>query len=265
LTIVRVRAGSGNATAARPRLEGRNGQSELAGDNSFSGTPMTLRATLRRWHVWLGWLVGVPLLFWAVSGLIMVWKPIEEVRGSDLLAPPAPVVLTAPAVLPSVIAGLPLAKVSLEQRVAGPRWVIEVRGGPTRLADPVSGCLLAPPSAADAAAEVQARYRGAARITAVRRTAADQAPLDLRRRVASWQVDLSDGTHIFVAADSSAILATRTRWWRLYDWMWGLHIMDLSGREDTHHPTLVVFAAISLLTVLLALVLLPLSIRRRRS
>jgi hypothetical protein len=226
---------------------------------------MTLRTTLRRWHVWLGSLVGVPLLFWALSGLVMVWKPIEEVRGSDLLAPPAPVVLTTPAVLPSVVAGLPLARVSLEQRAAGPRWVIEVRGGPTRLADPVTGRLLGPVSAFDASAEVLARYRGDARITSVRRTRADDPPVELRRPVASWQVSLNDGTHIFVAADSGAVLATRTRWWRLYDSMWGLHIMDLSGREDAHQPTLIAFTVISLVTVLLALVLLPLSIRRRRS
>lgn len=226
---------------------------------------MTLRSTLRRWHVWLGWLVGVPFLFWALSGLIMVWKPIEEVRGTDLLAAPAPVVLTAPAVLPSVVAGLPLAKVSLEQRAAGPRWVIEVRGGPTRLADPVTGRLLPPLSAADASAEVSPRLRSDARIQSVRRTSAEDPPLELRRPVAAWQVDLSDGTHVFVAADSGAIVATRTRWWRFYDWVWGLHIMDLKGREDTHHPTLIAFAAISLVTVLLALILLPLSIKRRRT
>ncbi len=226
---------------------------------------MKVRSTLRRWHVWLGWLVGVPLLLWALSGLIMVWKPIEEVRGTDLLAALAPVVLTSPAILPSVVAGLPLAKVSLEQRAAGPRWVIEVRNGPTRLADPVTGRLLPPLSAVDAAAEVTARLRSDARIEAVRRTDAGSPPLELRRPVATWQVDLSDGTHVFVAADSGAIVATRTRWWRFYDWMWGLHIMDLGGREDMHHPTLIAFAAISLVTVLLALVLLPLSIRRRRS
>jgi hypothetical protein len=221
--------------------------------------------TLRRWHIWLGWLVGVPLLFWTLSGLVMVWKPIEEVRGTDLLAPPPPVSLTAPAVLPSVVAGLPLTKVSLEQRAAGPRWVIEVKGGPTRLADPLTGRLLGAVSAAEASAEVLARYRGQARIDSVRRTAPDNPPLELRRPVASWQVNLSDGTRIFVAADSGAILATRTRWWRFYDWMWGLHIMDLKGREDAHHPILISFAAISLIAALLALVLLPLSIRRRRS
>ena len=118
--------------------------------------------------------------------------------------------------------------------------------------------------AADAAAEVAARLRGDARIEAVRRTDADSPPIELRRPVASWQVDLSDGTHVFVAADSGAIVATRTRWWRFYDWMWGLHIMDLSEREDTHHPLLIGFAAISLVTLLLALALLPLSRRRRR-
>jgi hypothetical protein len=125
--------------------------------------------------------------------------------------------------------------------------------------------LLPPLSAADAAAEVTARLRSDARIEAVRRTDAAKPPIELRRPLATWQVDLSDGTHVFVAADSGAIVATRTGWWRVYDWMWGLHIMDLSGREDTHHPTLVVFAAISLVTVLLALILLPLSIKRRRS
>jgi hypothetical protein len=128
---------------------------------------MTFRSTLRRWHVWLGWAVGVPLLFWTLSGLFMVVRPIEEVRGTDLLAPPAPIVLAAPAMLPSAVSGLPLTKLGLEQRAAGPRWVIEVRGGPTRLADPLTGRLLGPVSAVDASAEVLARYRGNARIEAV--------------------------------------------------------------------------------------------------
>lgn len=226
---------------------------------------MTLRRTLRRWHVWLGWLVGVPLLFWTLSGLVMVWKPIEETRGSDLLRPLPPVTLTAPAVLPSEVAGLPLAKVSLEQRTAGPRWVIEVRGGPTRLADPLTGQLLPAVSAAEASAEVTSRYSGETRIASVSRTSADDPPLDLRRPIDTWRVKLTDGTHLYVDAATGGIVATRTRWWRVYDWMWGLHIMDLKGREDTHHPFLIGFAALSLLTVLLALVLLPLVSRRRRA
>jgi uncharacterized iron-regulated membrane protein len=44
-----------------------------------------------RWHIWLGWLVGFPILMWTVTGLVMVAKPIEEVRGENLRAPAAAV------------------------------------------------------------------------------------------------------------------------------------------------------------------------------
>ena len=41
-----------------------------------------------RWHTWLGWLVAIPLVLWTASGLIMVAKPIEEVRGTTLRIDP---------------------------------------------------------------------------------------------------------------------------------------------------------------------------------
>lgn len=226
---------------------------------------MSVRSSLRRWHVWLGWLIGVPLLFWALSGFVMVLRPIEETRGSKLLAPPAAVTLTRPAVLPSTIAGLPLSRVSLEQRAGGPRWVIEVAGAPTRIADPLTGRLLDPPGAAEVAAEVSARWRGEGGIVRLTRIDPEDSPADFRREGEAWQVRMADGTHIYVDAATGGIVATRTRWWRIYDFMWGLHIMDLRGRTDTHHPILVGFTALSLLTLILALVLLPLSRRRRRS
>ena len=40
-----------------------------------------MRPRLTRWHIWLGWLAGVPLLLWTISGLFMVAQPIETVRG----------------------------------------------------------------------------------------------------------------------------------------------------------------------------------------
>lgn len=47
--------------------------------------------------------------------------------------------------------------------------------------------------------------------------------------------------------------------------MWGLHIMDLETREDAHNPLLIGFAIAGLAMSLLALVLLPLTVRRRRA
>ena len=44
-------------------------------------------ARYARWHIWLGWLVGVPLLLWTLSGVAMVARPIEEVRGEQAHVP----------------------------------------------------------------------------------------------------------------------------------------------------------------------------------
>jgi hypothetical protein len=46
--------------------------------------------------------------------------------------------------------------------------------------------------------------------------------------------------------------------------MWGLHIMDLETREDAHNPLLIGFGIVSLLTILLAFVLLPMTLKGRR-
>ncbi len=222
-----------------------------------------IRSRLRRWHVWLGWIVGLPILLWVVSGLIMVAKPIEEVRGEHLLSEAAAMRMALPPV-PPAIGGVPVKSLKLEQRAAGPRWVIAMANGPTRLADPASGALQPPYSAADAVAEVTGRYTGKAKIRSVRRTDPAKPPIDFRRPVAAWQVEMDDGTRFYVDAGSGEIAARRTRWWRFYDLMWGLHIMDLETREDAHNPLTIGFAIAALAMSLLAMVLLPLSTRWRR-
>ena len=224
---------------------------------------MTVRKTLRRWHLWLGWLIGVPFLLWALSGLVMVARPIDEVRGTALLKDALPLTLTAPPVAPNLV-GRAVKSLALEPRVAGPRWVIRFADGGSRLADPATGALLPEFSAADAANEVTARLRDPAAVTATSRVDAAHPPLELRREIDAWQVSLADGTHYFVDRGSGEIVARRTRFWRVYDFFWGLHIMDLQTREDTHNPWLILFAIASLVATLMALVLLPLSSRRKR-
>jgi len=225
---------------------------------------VSLRSRLRRYHIWVGWVAAIPVLLWVVSGLIMVWKPIEEVRGSDLLGTPPPMRLVGPPIPPH-LAGVPLKSFALEQRADGPRWAIRLPDGTARLADPQTGLLLPPLSAADAVGEVLARYMGEAKVAGVTRTSKDDPPLDLRRPVATWLVSMDDGTRFYVDAGSGEIVATRTRWWRMYDFMWGLHIMDPQTREDTHNPFIIAFAMATLAMSILGVVLLPKALKRRRN
>ena len=224
---------------------------------------MKLRVQLRRYHVWLGWIVGLPILFWVVSGLIMIVKPIDEVRGRDLLAPPMALTLPAGAKLPP-IEGLQVSKVSLEQTASGPRWIVSVKDGTARAADPATGQWLPQASAADAAREVTRRYTGDAKVAGIKPTMAAKPPLDLRQPVATWQVTMTDGTHFYVDRSTGSVIATRTRFWRFYDWMWGLHIMDMTTREEPHNAWVATFGIASLLMAVLAIVLLPMTIRRKK-
>ena len=121
---------------------------------------------------------------------------------------------------------------------------------------------MAPLTDVEARLLVAERIVGGDRIAAVTRFDADEPPLDFRREIPVWQVALEDGTHVYVGIESGAIEAVRTRFWRVFDLMWGLHIMDLETREDTHHPVLILFAALALLGTLIGTALL---FRRRRS
>ena len=221
------------------------------------------RSRFRRWHIWLGWAIALPMLLWTVSGVVMVWKPIEEVRGNHLMAEPNAMRPAAPMIAPS-LDGVPLSSLSLQQRAAGPRWVVTLPDGTSRLADPSSGALMPRLSAADAVREVMARYTGDAKVAAVTRTDARDPPLDLRRPIAAWQIRMSDGAHFYVDAGSGEVAARRTRWWRFYDFMWGLHIMDPVGREDTHNPFVIGFGLMALVSTLLAIILLPMAKTRTR-
>ena len=67
--------------------------------------PLMLR--LAKWHIWLGWLIGVPLLMWTLTGLVMVSRPIDEVRGEHLRAEVVERALPQALALPIIPEGQP--------------------------------------------------------------------------------------------------------------------------------------------------------------
>lgn len=217
--------------------------------------------TLAQWHIWLGWLVGVPIVMWLATGLLMVSRPIEEVRGEHLRRdlPPTPLVIPDSA-LASPDAQLKEMRVVMQ----GGRAVAILTGldGSVRRVDFATGTALAPLDAAAARALVATRIVGGDKVGSVILFPADHTPFDFRRPLAVWQVALEGGTNIYVGRDTGEIEAVRTRWWRAFDLAWGLHIMDLSEREDTSHPLLILFAALSLTGAVIGCVLM---FRRRRA
>lgn len=223
-------------------------------------TILSMRS-LAKWHIWLGWLVGVPIAMWLATGLLMTLRPIEEVRGDHLRVKTKPAALVLPG---SMLAapGTELKDMRVTMQRGRPVAILTTLAGETRRVDFATGTPLPPLGAAEARALVAARIIGGDKVERVTLFPADKTPFDFRRPLAAWQVQLADGTNVYVGRDTGEIEAVRTRWWRAFDFAWGLHIMDLSEREDTSHPVLILFAALSLTGALIGCALM---FRRRKA
>ena len=215
-----------------------------------------------RWHIWLGWLVAIPLLLWTASGLLMVLRPIDEVRGTTLriehATQPVRVKLDASDTSDTLIREGRL----LHQRGRSILLATYMDGTVARidLATSSNGHL-PPVDETEARRAVAHAIKGGDRVSAVQLFSANAVPFDFRKPMAVWQVTLADQTHVYVGRDTGEIEAVRTRWWRAFDFMWGLHIMDPVEREDSSHPLLIVSAALALVSVVLGTLLL---FRRRK-
>ena len=223
--------------------------------------------TIRRfakWHIWLGWLVGVPILMWTVTGLVMVAKPIEEVRGNHLRIEPTNEGFSGnPAPIAFDLDGSPQAT-EMRSYVQNGRLITAVTrlDGSIDRFDGASGQPLDGIDEQEARQIVQQGIVGGDKVASATAFDANDVPFDFRRPMSVWQVALEDGTHVYVGAETGRIEAVRTRWWRLFDVMWGLHIMDLETREDTHHPILILFAILAVIGSLLGCILM---FRRRKA
>jgi len=217
---------------------------------------------LARYHIWLGWLVGVPIALWLASGLFMTIKPLPEVRGEHLRVKaeaPAPLVLEGSA-LASEAAQLQEMRVTMQDGRAVA--ILTTLDGLTSRVDFATGEPIPALTANDARALVAKSIVGGDKVESVAFYEAEEVPFDFRRPMPVWRVALQDSAYIYVGRDTGRIEAVRTLWWRWFDFAWGLHIMDLSEREDNSHPILIGFAALSLIGALIGCALM---FRRRKA
>jgi len=223
--------------------------------------PKPVMPRFAKWHIWLGWLVGIPILMWMASGLFMAARPIEEVRGNHLrIASDQPAVALPSDVVPEI--DQPLKEMRAFMQDGQAIVMLTAMDGSITRFDWESRTSLPPVDEAQARSIVAEQIVGGSNVTTVRLFEANSAPFDFRRPLPVWQVVLDEGTHVYVGRDTGQIEAVRTSWWRAFDFMWGLHIMDLRTREDTSHPILILFAALGVFASILGCILM---FRRRKA
>ena len=221
-----------------------------------------MRMNWWKWHKWLALVVGLQVLAWASSGLFMSVVPIEKVRGEHLFHEAAKVNLRAAAastaplsvVLAAVIG--PVDGLELTQVDGRAVWRVQ-QGKAFTLVEADSGAVLSPLDAAAAQRIAAADYAGTGDVQSATLLTAEP-PIEYRGALPVWQVQFNDpeGLRMYVSPTTGTVVARRTNTWRVYDFLWSLHIMDYREHEDFNHPLLMAFAAGLLVLTLTGVVLL---------
>ena len=174
-----------------------------------------MKITLRSFHRYISLLISVQLLLWTISGIYFSFNKIENVRGEQYL-----------------IKGLDALKQSseLSEKLSFEESIkiIEER---TTL-NPISVVLIEDPMRGS-------EYRGR------------ELPL---YKVISVNED-NEEINVYQNPFSGEVVAIRSTQWRLWDLMWGLHIMDWVDRDNIGNIWLKIFSFIALFSSVSGIVL----------
>lgn len=226
-------------------------------------------------HKWLALLVGVQIVFWVASGLFFTIIPIEQIRSEHLIR-------AAETARPLVIAntealsrlrdaqGRAPVKLTIEARpTIGEVVVAEFAAGPPSLFEAGTLRQISPLDAETATAVARAHVTLTAAPERVELVQTESS--EYRGALPAWRAQFAEGgLAVYVAANTGAVTARRSDMWRLYDTLWALHIMDWQNHEDFNHPLIIIVTAITLLSVIAGIVLIPYRIqfgggRRRKN
>ena len=230
---------------------------------------------MRKWwftvHKWVGLVVGLQVLAWMVSGLYMTWFPIAQVRSEQNIREAAPrdvhqAVDLATATRALAELSIPISRLELVDVAGRWMWRIDSQGKPHALMDITSGKVVSPLDETAARDIATADFAGTGKIAAATLIEED-APIEYRGALPVWQIvfDDSDATHIYVAPLTGKVAARRSGLWRTYDFLWSLHIMDYSQRENFNHWPIVLMALLGLVLTISGIGLLVIRLWPRRS
>ncbi|MGQ0741196.1 MAG: PepSY domain-containing protein [Alphaproteobacteria bacterium] len=215
-----------------------------------------MRKWIARLHKWASVIIGLQILAWVVSGLYMTAIPIEQVRSEHRIREQKPADLRGFAdIIPAqrAMAALGSATVTrLELRAWLDRPVYEagLDGGGAALIDGRNGELISPLDEMAARAVAESDYAGTGTVGAVRLIEKD-SHIEYRGPLPVWQIsfDDADELRLYVSPATGKVVARRSEVWRIYDFLWSLHIMDYSKRENFNHPLVIVATAAALFLV----------------
>ena len=203
--------------------------------------PAVIARTL---HKWLGLFVGIQVLIWLATGLYMVVVDIDFIHGDPLvrnMQDKVSVPDSAKLNITDLRSRYPDAtRISLKA-VMGKTFYVVSTADKRYLVDPQTGLTNSPLDEQSAREIAKYHFNGDAQISKVTLITSNP-PMEIKtRRLPLWRVDFDDrfATSFYIDPYSGSLATRRHQYWRIFDFLWMLHIMDYEDRSDAHNRLLI--------------------------
>ncbi len=204
---------------------------------------MRTHVIARKTHKWLGLFIGVQVVIWSLSGLYMTAVHIDIIHG-DHLVRKAPVRSADVSRLRDPIAvaaeggadGVRLAWVRNQ-----PAYVLTRKEG-EKVVDATSGGPVPPPSEAEIRSIARSTYTGDDGIASA--ALITEIPGEIRgRKPPLWRVEFAHWNKptLYFSPTTGELITRRHELWRIFDFVWMLHIMDYETRDNVNNLILRTF------------------------
>ncbi len=210
-------------------------------------------------HKFLGYLLALQLLFWLLGGLIMSVLPLNKVHGDHLVNRQ----LTNPFSEQHYQYSLDklrkkyqsIQSISYTFFLNTPVYHLKTLTTTIDI-NATTGKILTTPSEAEIITQAKKHYRNNYQVKSV--IPLEKAPAEAKNTPKVWAVNFDDNinTTLYFSQQSGQLLTVRSDIWRLFDFVWMLHIMDYQDRENFNNPLLILSASSAVLFCLSGIFLL---------
>jgi|TARA_B110000438_G_C15690215_1_gene596439 hypothetical protein len=209
-----------------------------------------MRPLIRKIHKYLSLFVSLQLLLWTVSGIYFAYNKIELVRGEHLRNQNFDELSFDLQNFPEIKAK------SLEAvvRMGQPLIKINTMSGMSYLNQDGS------PASQISLDEAMIIVRNKTSLNPLSALEIFDVPAGAEyrgRQLPLYQVvtDHQNNIKVYVDAFSGEIVAIRSSSWRLWDFLWGLHIMDYIDRDNINNVLIKIFSILALISSLSGVIL----------
>ena len=227
---------------------------------------MRTHVIARKTHKWLGLFIGLQVVVWSLSGLYMTAVHIDIIHGDHLVRTLPP----KSADVGDLLDPLAVAAASRGDSVRlawvrnQPAYVVKGEAGET-VVDARTGTPVPPPTEAEIRSIAKASYSGSEPIASA--SLITDIPGEIRgRKPPLWRVEFDQWNQptLYFSPATGELLSRRHELWRIFDFVWMLHIMDYDERENVNNLLLRIFTVGGVLMAASGIWLLFYSFHRKK-